>query len=97
MKNILLCLLLSCAVALAAFAQTTAPPSQPSTRPPDDIDRVMRPLTPEEVPPNLNFYTIDPLYKPGTPLGWAMTRIEEKLDRGMLVRDQARGVYGAFT
>lgn len=84
MRNASISLLLFVAIASAALAQTTGTPTQPSTRPPDDIDRVMRPITPEEVPPNLNFYTMDPLYKPGTSLGWATARIEEKLDRGML-------------
>jgi rhamnogalacturonan endolyase len=60
------------------------PATQPSTRPPENNDRTLRPLTPEELPPNLNFYAIDPLYKPGIPLGWSNQRIEEKLDRGMV-------------
>ena len=33
-----------------------------STRPPEDIDRGLRPLSPSEIPPNLSFYTLDPLY-----------------------------------
>jgi hypothetical protein len=72
------------AAALLAVTQNPPPPSQPSTRPPENNDRVLRPLTPEEIPPNLNFYALDPLYKPGAALGWAKERIEEKLDRGML-------------
>ncbi len=64
--------------------QSPPPATQPSTRPPENNDRTLRPLTPEEVPPNLNFYAIDPLYKPGIALGWSTQRIEEKLDRGML-------------
>src|SRR5262245_46977242 len=59
-------------------------PTQPSTRPPENNDQTLRPLTPEEIPPNLNFYAIDPLYKPGAPLGWAGERIEERLDRGLV-------------
>jgi len=59
-------------------------PVQPSTRPPENNDQTLRPLTPEEIPPNLNFYAIDPLYKPNTPLGWSAQRIEEKLDRGLV-------------
>src|SRR5262245_6462971 len=59
-------------------------PTQPSTRPPENNDETLRPLTPEEIPPNLNFYAIDPLYKPGAPLGWARERIEERLDRGLV-------------
>ncbi|HEY0968880.1 MAG TPA: hypothetical protein VGD88_15925 [Opitutaceae bacterium] len=54
------------------------------TRPPEGNDAGLRPLSPEEIAPNLNFYAIDPLYKPGTPLGWATERIEETLDRGLV-------------
>lgn len=75
--------LLSVAAALTATAQNPTPPSQPPTTPPANNDLTLRPITSEEIPPNLNFYAIDPLYKPGTPLGWAQTRIEEKLDRGV--------------
>ena len=64
------------------------PPDQPpplsSTRPPEDNEKGLRPLTPEEIPPNLNFYAMDPLYKAGTPLGWATERIRETLDRGLV-------------
>jgi rhamnogalacturonan endolyase len=72
-------------LALTAMAQNPQNPApvQPSTRPPENNDQTLRPLTPEEIPPNLNFYAVDPLYRPGTPLGWASERIEEKLDRGM--------------
>jgi rhamnogalacturonan endolyase len=73
-------------VAIAAAQQQ--PPSQtppvPSTRPPENNDQVLRPLTPEEIPPNLNFYAMDPLYKAGTPLGWATARVREPLDRGVI-------------
>src|SRR6185436_14715942 len=76
---------LSCALALAGLAQDPqGTPTQPSTRPPENNDQTLRPLTPEEIPPNLNFYAIDPLYKPGVPLGWAKERIEETLDRGLI-------------
>jgi len=54
------------------------------TRPPEGNDTGIRELSPEELPPNLNFYAVDPLYKPGVPLGWASERIEEKLDRGLI-------------
>ena len=68
--------------------QQLPPPPQPppatSTRPPENNDQALRPLTPEEIPPNLNFYAMDPLYKPGAPLGWATERIREKLDRGVV-------------
>ena len=67
------------ALTAAAFAQPVAE----STRPPAENDRTMRQLTPSEIAPNLNFYAIDPLYKPGVPLGWATERIEEKLNRGL--------------
>ncbi|MBP7050136.1 MAG: silent information regulator protein Sir2 [Phycisphaerae bacterium] len=53
-------------------------------RPPTDNERGLRQLTPEEIPPNLNYYAIDPLYDPNAVLGWSPTRIEEKLNRGML-------------
>src|SRR6185436_19358622 len=86
---------LSCALALAGLAQDPqGTPVQPSTRPPENNDATLRPLTPEEIPPNLNFYAIDPLYKPGAPLGWSKTRIVETLDRGMLALAlEGRQVY----
>lgn len=61
------------------------------TRPPEGNDVGLRALSPEEIPPNLNFYAIDPLYRPGTPLGWATERIEEKLDRGLVALPTADG------
>ena len=36
---------------------------------------------------------MDPLYKPGIPLGWAKERIEEKLDRGLIAIKGDKGVY----
>ena len=36
---------------------------------------------------------MDPLYKPGIPLGWAKERIEEKLDRGLIAIKSEKGVY----
>ena len=61
------------------------PPAQPeATRPPADNDRKLRPLSPEEIPPNLSFYAMDPLYTPGAPLGWSPTRIVERLNRGLV-------------
>jgi rhamnogalacturonan endolyase len=63
------------------------PPDQPTTsptRPPADNDRTLRPLGPNEIPPNLSFYAIDPLYRPDAPLGWADERVEERLDRGLV-------------
>jgi rhamnogalacturonan endolyase len=62
------------------------PPAEEAVRPPADNASTMRPLSANEIPPNLSFYAIDPLYKPGVPLGWAATRIEETLDRGLDVR-----------
>ncbi len=55
-----------------------------SNRPPVDNDSGMRELTPEEITPNLNYYAMDPLYDPDAVLGWAGTRVEEKINRGML-------------
>jgi hypothetical protein len=73
------------ALALVACALTAQQPpqTQPSTRPPENNDEALRPLTPEEIPPNLNFYAMDPLYKRGAPLGWASQRIRETLDRAL--------------
>ena len=36
---------------------------------------------------------MDPLYKPGVPLGWAKERIEETLDRGLIAIKSDKGVY----
>jgi rhamnogalacturonan endolyase len=82
---------LCCASALFTGAQNPPQQTQPSTRPPENNDQTLRPLTPEEIPPNLNFYAIDPLYRPGTPLGWSTARIDEKLDRGTMARVVAPG------
>jgi rhamnogalacturonan endolyase len=81
-------LLLALGVVLVR-AQRTATPLPPplppsSTRPPENNEQGLRPLTSEEIPPNLNFYAMDPLYAPGTPLGWATARIRETLDRGVV-------------
>ncbi len=51
----------------------------------------IRELTPEEMTPNLNFYTMDPLYDPDAVLGWSATRIEERIDRGMLALRAGEG------
>ena len=66
--------------------------AQPTT-PPADNDRTLRPLGPNEIPPNLSFYAMDPLYKPGVPLGWATERIEEKLDRGLVALPASGKTY----
>ena len=78
-------LAICCAAVLAALEQNP-PPAQQGTRPPENNDQTMRPLSPEEIPPNLNFYAIDPLYRPGTPLGWSPSRIDEHLNRGLVAR-----------
>ncbi len=75
-------LLLACALSVGAQNPPATPQTQPATRPPENNDQTLRSLTPEEIPPNLNFYAIDPLYRPGAPLGWSPTRIDETLDRG---------------
>jgi rhamnogalacturonan endolyase len=90
-------------IALAAAAMTGQSPQPPATpapsqpelvRPPADNDRTLRPLGPNEIPPNLSFYAIDPLYKPGVPLGWSTARIEEPLNRGLdVIPDGDRGMY----
>ncbi len=64
---------------------------QGGTRPPRNNERGLRELTAEEIPPNLNFYAMDPLYDPNAVLGWAEERIEEKLNRGMLALSIAEG------
>jgi hypothetical protein len=64
---------------------------QGGTRPPEGNDRGLRELTPEEIPPNLNFYAMDPLYDPDAVLGWAETRIEERINRGMLALNAGDG------
>ncbi|MBN1361695.1 MAG: hypothetical protein JW993_13950 [Sedimentisphaerales bacterium] len=61
------------------------------TRPPEGNDRGLRQLTDEEIPPNLNFYAMDPLYDPDAVLGWASERIEERIDRGMLALSMGDG------
>ena len=64
---------------------------QGGIRPPAGNERGLRELTAEEMPPNLNFYTMDPLYNPDAVLGWAEERIEEKLNRGMLAISTGEG------
>ena len=70
-------------VILMANVWAHAPVTAEATRPPADNDRTLRPIGPNEIPPNLSFYAIDPLYKPGIALGWSKERIEEKLNRGL--------------
>lgn len=79
-------------LAAAVAAQTppasagAAAPVQFATTPTRDNDTSLRPLSPEEIPPNLNFYAVNPLYQEGARLGWAQARIEEKIDRGVVAR-----------
>ena len=73
-----------CAIGLLAAEQASQAPAQPTaTTPPPGNDQTLRKLSPDEIPPNLSFYAIDPLYKPGVPLGWASEEIRERLDRGV--------------
>jgi len=69
-------------LASGLVAQNQRRPWRSSTRPPESNDRGLRELTAEEIPPNLNFYAMDPLYNPDVVLGWAEERIEEKLGHG---------------
>ena len=67
-------LVVACATVAAAatgYASAAGSGAATATRPPADNDRTLRPLSPDEIPPNLSFYAVDPLYKPGVPLGWA--------------------------
>ena len=66
-----------------ANGQQQVPPPT-ATRPPENNERGLRPLTPEEIAPNLNFYAMDPLYDPNASLGWSKTRVREVLDRGVV-------------
>ena len=77
--------LAACSIAGLAQQKPTPPPAPDVTRPPENNDQALRPLGPEEIYPNLSFYAMDPLYKPGVPLGWSTTRITEKLNRGLVV------------
>ncbi len=92
-------LLTSATLASVVLAQPpsspgAAPATQFGTRPSEANDTTLRPLSPEEIPPNLNFYAVNPLYKEGAPLGWATERIEEKIDRGTVALiEEAKAVY----
>ncbi len=83
-RRVVFCILLICILTFSVFAQEQPGRRRFSTRPPADNERGLRELSPEEIPPNLNFYAMDPLYDPNAILGWAQERIEEKLNRGML-------------
>lgn len=84
MKAALLLISVCAGIALGQAQPVVPPAGGAATRPPEHNDSSMRVLEPSEIAPNLNFYAIDPLYKPGVPLGWATERIEEKLDRGLV-------------
>lgn len=71
-------------LAVDVMAQQGPSNQQSGTRPPRDNDRTLRELSPEEIPPNLNFYAMDPLYDPDAVLGWATERVEERLGRGLV-------------
>jgi rhamnogalacturonan endolyase len=88
------CMVLLCLAVTPLSAQERASTAQVSTHPPEGNDTILRELTPEEIPPNLNFYAIDPLYDPDAVLGWTQERIEEKLDRGLIaVYSDSKKVY----
>src|SRR5688500_2587667 len=86
-------LLLATCFAFTAHGQNapTNNPSQFDTRPTANNDTTLRPLSPEEIPPNLNFYAVDPLYRADAPLGWAKERIEERIGRGLVARSLEAG------
>jgi rhamnogalacturonan endolyase len=69
-----------------ASAPSAVAPAQFATTPTRENDTTLRALSPEEIPPNLNFYAVNPLYREGASLGWATERIEEELDRGVVAR-----------
>jgi rhamnogalacturonan endolyase len=70
--------------AVASYQSAQRPPDPSPTRPTADNDQTLRKLSPDEIPPNLSFYAMDPLYKAGVPLGWASAEIRERLDRGLV-------------
>jgi len=86
-QRIMFSMLLICGFTCAAAAQDR-PKGTPSHA---GDDGGIRELTTEEIPPNLNYYTMDPLYDPAAVLGWAETRIEEKINRGMLAVNAGEG------
>ena len=81
-----------CAMTYAGAAQDGARArGQASPGPATENNNELRELTPEEISPNLNYYAMDPLYNPNAVLGWAKTRIEEKINRGMLALNTGDG------
>ncbi len=87
----ILCLMLALSASVAAAQNLRARRGLGGTRPPEGNDRGLRELTEEEIPPNLNFYAMDPLYDSEAVLGWASERIEERLNRGMLALSMGEG------
>lgn len=58
--------------------------------------RAAQPESPEtsSIPPNYSFYNLNPEYRPGATLGWAASRLEEKLGRGLVaIPLREGGVY----
>jgi rhamnogalacturonan endolyase len=84
-------LVIALSASLAAAQDRGARRGFGGTRPPEGNSRGLRQLTDEEIPPNLNFYAMDPLYDPDAVLGWAQERIEERIDRGMLAMPMGEG------
>ena len=85
---------ITAALAAAPALQQPAgqpPPAPAATTPPPDNNQSLRKLSPDEIPPNLSFYAIDPLYTPGVPLGWAAKEVRERLDRGVIAVAAADG------
>jgi hypothetical protein len=83
-RKVEICLLLIFVAASIAVAQNQRRRDRSRTRPPANNERGLRRLSSNEIPPNLSFYAMDPLYDPNAKLGWAKQRIEEKINRGML-------------
>jgi rhamnogalacturonan endolyase len=81
-RKAVLTMWLAAAVCAACVNLCVAQPGGP--RPPAREQRGIRPPNSNEMPPNFGAYTVDPLYDPNAVLGWATTRIEEKINRGML-------------
>ena len=82
-----------CATAGSGIAQdrSKSGSGQSGALPSSSDPQGVRELTPEEIPPNLNYYTMDPLYDPNAFLGRAKTRIEEKIGRGVVALNSGAG------
>ena len=88
---VVLSIVIGVTVSLATAQNLRARRGLGGTRPPEGNDRGLRELTDEEIPPNLNFYAMDPLYNPDAKLGWAQERIEERINRGLLALSMGEG------